>query len=197
MIYFTFYETLSAAVSFLLFGGVFGTLFASFGLLFSELEMFFKLIKKAYKYESIKKTDFCKFKIKNGAEIRNKLILFVADFALIIIFFTFFILLSYAFYDGILRIYFLLLSIVSAIITDKFLGKRAEGFLKKLLFFVNCSLYCILNVIFTPLKVAVKILKSFANVVATPFVKKYKIYTSDKIFKRKMREINVFFKKVP
>ncbi len=191
MIYFTSYETFHALVAMLAFGAVFPLLEASLTLIFKTLKNAFHFLKLSYRQT----VTFQEIKIKFEADLKNKLVLFFFDFILIITFFIFFIFLSYAFYDGILRIYFLLIAFLACVFSRKIFNKFKEGFERLVCVFLTVVFF-IISYLLVPIKVFARLGLKLANLFYAPLKNKLKNIASEKIFKRKCREIQNFLQNI-
>lgn len=187
MIYFTAYETLRASLAMLAFGAgffVFEVAFINTSKAFKYGFAFFKL---AYNHN----VKFSEIDIKFKADIKNKALLFVLDFFIVVCFFAFFILLSYAFYDGILRIYFFVMAYLSYLFSKKLLKKIDALFGK----FTSASLTLVffaLSIALIPLKATLKILIATAKIIYLPIDNRIKSTRSEKILRIKRQEIRRF-----
>ena len=151
MIYFTFEETLYALFSMLLFGALFSVLETLFCVFTKTVSKSLFLINLAYSSKDIKKDFFAKIRTKFKAEQTNGVYFFILDFVFVFVFFLIFILLSYVFYDGILRIYFLIFAIISHYVSNKIFKKKIEFVLERLSYFFAAAFASILQILFLPL----------------------------------------------
>ncbi len=187
MIYFTFYEILRFSFVMLIFGAGFVIFELSASIILKSLKSLPYFIKLAFYDKGV----FRKIGIKFKAESQSALYLFFIDFISILSFSVFFILLSYAFYDGILRIYFFLISLVSYWVSKKLYGKKLEFILEKLISVLFAASITLISILLIPVKISARILK----ILYRPLGKKLKSERSKRISNKKLREIDVFFRK--
>ena len=191
MIYFTAYETFRAFIAFALFG----TFFPFFEAL---IVLLFKTIKNSFFYFELsynKRVDFHKIETKYKADLKNKFALFFLDFITITVFFMFFILISCAFYDGILRIYFFLTALVFHLFSKRLL-RSLEKYVNKGISLVITALLLILSLFLIPLKVSMNVILKLLIILYRPIENKIRILVSEKHFKKKQKEISRFLQNI-
>ena len=190
MIYFSSFETLRAASVMLIFGTFFPPLVTCLSLFFKSLCNSLYFFKLAYN----KNVNFQIIVAKFKAELKNKACVFFIDFISVSAFFIIFILLSYAFYDGIFRFYFLLIAIVSCSISKKFF-KKAEVYLCTLISLILNFLLNLLSVFLLPIKLLLRLLRLLLNRTYIPLKRKFKaVFSRKHNAKKAKRKIKIFTK---
>lgn len=187
MIYFSLYEILRMTLSMFIFGAFFVCFEIATDTIFTSLADIFHLFKSQFSQNTI----FSIYRIKFKAESKNKLQLFFCDLIKTTSFFVIFILLSYAFYDGIVRIWFLLLALLSRFISKNTLGKVMKTLIEKIL----TVFFFVFSAVLSFLMIPVKILLKLFRFISLPIVKKAKIKRSRRYFDKKIKEIGTFFAK--
>ena len=169
---------------------------ALFGFCFLFFEIGVKLVLKilkcvlySFKAASDKNDIFAKIKLKYEAETHNAMFLFITDLILTISFTLVFTLLSYAFYDGIFRLYFLITALLSYFISKKLFGERIGILLEKISLRLLGIFAFSLSILYVPIKAIVRII----SFILSPIKESIKIQRSKKLLRKKIREIDVFF----
>lgn len=191
MIYFTAYENFIACLAMLAFGALFPLAESALEASLKLIKNFPSFLKQAYN----KKPIFLEIAINFKAELKNKLTLFIFDFSLVLLFFISFILLSYAFYDGILRIYFFVAAIGARFISKK-LFKKIDANITSAISFVLWLFFLAISVLVIPIKVFLKIWRKLFLILYLPIERRVKLRCSSSLFKRKVKEIDLFLQKL-
>ena len=193
MIHFAAYETFLASFVML----IFGALFVVFNILLTLTLKSIRFVFESRKLKYIKQSVFSKNEYYFKAEFKNRLIIFALDFINIIVFSILFILLSYSFYDGILRIYFLGIAVGSYIFFKKLAGDKISSLMEKIICSILTCFIIFLRTIAKPLKALYRLLSNLLLILFTPIRKRIEICRSDRIFNTKIREIDAFLLKIP
>ena len=185
MIYFSFYETLRTTWAMISFGAFFVVFDIFLGICIACVKNLPFLVGTAIKQNGF----FSIIKTKFKADCYNRIYLFLKDFFSLLTFSIVFILLSYAFYDGIFRIYFLFLSLSSFAITKKLFGNKLKNAVENIFYFLLTIFVRILSVLIIPLNLSFKILK----ILFKPIKHKLNFLKSERLFKKKLHKISTFF----
>lgn len=191
MIYFTAYENFITCLAMLAFGALFPLAESALEASLKLIKSFPSFLKQAYN----KKPVFSETAINFKAELKNKLALFFFDVSLVLLFFISFILLSYAFYDGILRIYFFAVALGARFISKK-LFKKIDAHITSAISFVLWLFFLAISVLFIPVKVFLKIWRKLFLILYLPIERRVKLRCSSSLFKRKVKEIDLFLQKL-
>ena len=191
MIYFSTLETLRAAGVMLIFGTFFPLFVTCLTVILKTLKNTPDFLKLAYNGTVV----FQEIKLKIKADLKNKAFLFIIDFISVCAFFILFILLSYAFYDGIFRFYFLLIATVSFIFSKK-LFKKSEHFLYVVISLMLSFILIVLSIAFLPLKAAVRLSAILFKIAYLPIKTKLEIISSRKLGQKKRQEILKFLQNI-
>ena len=175
----------------LAFGAFFLVFQIGLSLSFKALNSSLYFLKVAYSG----KAKFSEFESKFKAELKNRYAIFFLDFICITSFFVIFILLSYVFYDGILRIYFFLFAFLSYLLTHKIL-RGAEDLIIKTLAFGFFIIFLCLSYLLIPFKAIVHLTRRLLKILLSPIKNKLKISCSNRISRKKQKEICKFLQNI-
>jgi len=193
MIYYSFYESARMAFLVLLYGALFSVFEIFARAFFVNLGGGVKQVAEVCKAPKLKKSIFLKNRINYKAEIKNKVFLFAFDFLSVLTFSTVFLLISYVFYDGGIRIYFIILSFITYFLTGKFLKIGISFLVARSLNIIFILFSVSAYIVFKPLRLFYKALKKRLYKLTAPILlKKKKIEAKSALYK-KTREIRDFF----
>lgn len=195
MRYFSFIEYLCAMLASCSFGAAFGILKEIVSVICFNLRHLFYFFFLSIKSKSYKELKSLKKGIKYRAEFYNRFSKNLFDFIYYVLFFITYILLTYAFLDGVVRFYTLFFYIaffyLSGAIFKKMISEKIFIVLLNLLF----SFISIFYFILLPVKFTVNIFLRIFYFVISP-IKRYMFKRASKrIFNQKTKEMrNVFLK---
>ncbi len=186
MLYFSFYEIFIGCIGFSILGFSFGLLMPAFYDLISFPKGFILLLKNILKENSIKNL---KSAIKYKAEYQKHKSSHLADFLFVSIFFVFITLFTYSYFDGIIRIFPIVFSIVFLSFSSRKIAPKVYKILSKIIYPIRISAIYVAYIFFIPIKFLICVFKKLFLLIFNPIKEITAKNASVRIKNRKMNEL--------